>query len=122
MACSPAMMMTRLTTRARTGRRMKRSVIFMVSVVLRFGRFPEGRSETVVDHDRLAVAQLEDTRADDGLPLLQAVGDGDEVAALLPEPHELLPHRRAPVALSGFPQHEHGVAERGVEDGRGGNG
>src|SRR5258706_8515691 len=59
--CNPAIRMTRLTTIARTGRRMKRSVIFMstTSVVLRpWGRVV-GRLNLVVDLHRDTVPQLE---------------------------------------------------------------
>ncbi len=69
---------------------------FHRSVVLRFGRELELRGEPVVDHRRLAVAQFEDAGADDRLSFLQPAGDGDEVAALLAEPHELLAEHLLP--------------------------
>src|SRR5689334_7454176 len=66
-ACRPAIRITRLTTIARTGLRMKRSVNFMTqpfSVVSRL-RIDRGLgSELVVDHERSAVAQLERTGGD----------------------------------------------------------
>src|SRR5258708_6954475 len=78
------MMMIRLTTIARTGRRMNRSVnrmsvVFRLRVQLRVG------ADGVVDHDRGVVAQLEGARGHQLLPILHAVEHGDEVAACLTE-------------------------------------
>ena len=62
--CSPAIRMTRLTTIARTGRRMKRSVNFIqLSSGLGAGLF--AGLDLVVDLDRGAVAELEDARGHD---------------------------------------------------------
>src|SRR6266498_3005901 len=87
------MRMMRLTTVARTGRRMKMSVNFMAgSAVLRLRR--ELRSDLhigVVDGDARAVAQLERAGADELLTRLHAVDNGDEVAAGFAELDELLP-------------------------------
>src|SRR5689334_19095967 len=76
-ACRPAMMMTKLTTIARTGRRMNRSVkrigvpsaMFGVRRELRFGL------DFVLDGDGHAVAQLERAGADHLLPRAHAVED-----------------------------------------------
>ncbi|VTR71024.1 hypothetical protein DESC_880050 [Desulfosarcina cetonica] len=125
MACSPAIMITRLTTRANTGRRMKGSVSFMALPLLRFRGQREVRCQAVVDDHRLAVAQLESTGADHHLARLQSGSDGDEIAAFLPQPDKLLAHH---AALTGFPirrrgfHHEHRIAVRRVKHGRGRNG
>src|SRR5215212_8669904 len=83
-ACKPAIKMTRLTTSARTGRRMKRSVKVFTggeSTVGRFRRELGFRRELVIDDDVHAVAQLEDPRAHDQLVHFHAVRDCDKVAA-----------------------------------------
>src|SRR5215213_4677713 len=78
-ACRPAMMMMTLTTSARTGRRMKMSVIFMAaSVVLRLRIELRRRLHRVVDDDLGAVAQLEGAGADDVFAILDAVEADDE--------------------------------------------
>src|SRR5215831_3720334 len=59
--CSPAIRITRLTTMARTGRRMKRSVSF-ISAVLGLGGGVVGGLDLVVDQHGGAVAELEDAR------------------------------------------------------------
>src|SRR5579859_2755928 len=91
-AWMPAMMMTRLTTSARTGRRTKTSVSFtgLSSVVLGVRRDLGLGLHRVVDGDGRAVAQLEGAGGHDLLPGLDAVDDGDEVAARLARLHELL--------------------------------
>src|SRR6266403_3181157 len=66
MACNPAIRITRLTTRASTGRRIKRSVMFFTakrSTVGRLGRELGLRRELVIDHDVHSIAQLEDAGA-----------------------------------------------------------
>src|SRR6188768_106239 len=68
----PAMMMIRLTTIARTGRRRNRSVNRM-SVVLRFGTQLRVGLDRVVDHDRRIVAQLEGASGDQLLAVAHAV-------------------------------------------------
>src|SRR6186713_789697 len=76
----PAIRMTRLTTIARTGRRMKRSVNFILAVLRpRRGALRQGHG--AVHLDRRPRAQLEDARAHDHLPGLDAAEHGDEVAA-----------------------------------------
>src|SRR3954464_4410956 len=78
--CRPMKRITRLTTVATTGRRMKRSVNFM------FLRFRRLRVElvaglhTVVDLDGRAVLQAEDAGGGDLVAGLQAGEDGDLVA------------------------------------------
>src|SRR5450631_3161676 len=92
-ACRPAMMMTRLTTTASTGRRMKTSVIFMEgsrSVVLRFWRLLEGGGQFVVDGHGLAVAELEHAGADDCFTFFEPFGDCHEITPLFSEADELL--------------------------------
>src|SRR5687767_2759545 len=58
-ACNPAMMITRLTTTARTGRRRKISVIFKKSPVLGLGFQFWIELDRVVDHDGRVVLELE---------------------------------------------------------------
>src|ERR1700733_5579090 len=90
-ACRPAMMITRLTTIARTGLRMKMSVNFIVaSPVLGMRRHLRIQLHVVVLDDAGAVAQLERAVGDDLLAGLHAVDHGDEIAARLAEAHELL--------------------------------
>src|SRR6266496_3680325 len=94
-AWTPAMTMTRLTTIAMTGRRMKRSVKFMMgsgpSLVGRLrGELRLGR-EGVVHGDRGAVPQLEGAAADERLPRAQSGDHRDEVAPALSQADELLP-------------------------------
>src|SRR5947209_19469954 len=62
-ACTPAITMIRLTTSARTGRRMNRSVNFMEdpfggSLVDRFGRELGARGHVVAQHHGGPVAEL----------------------------------------------------------------
>src|SRR5205807_1564581 len=76
-AFDPAMRITKLTTSARTGRRMKRSVndfidLAIPSCVRRFRRFLQLWRELVVDRDRHAVAQFEYAGSDDDLTRLQS--------------------------------------------------
>src|SRR2546422_10510509 len=65
-ACTPAMTMSRLTTMASTGRRMKRSVNFIGarSLVDRFRRQLRAGREIVLHHHGDAVAQLEGAARD----------------------------------------------------------
>src|ERR1043166_1067823 len=105
MACSPAMRITRLTTMARTGRRTKRSVNFIVWSAAampplscpssRAGAWPPhstltvfrprlgavGRLDGVVDDDGGTRPQLEDAGGDDLLARLHAADDADLIAA-----------------------------------------
>src|ERR1700733_4885358 len=80
--CSPAMMMTRLTTIANTGRRMKMSVNFIAgpSAVDRMGSELGVRLHVVVHDDTGPVSQLERTGDDDVLTGVHTVDDGDEIA------------------------------------------
>src|SRR4029079_4303420 len=88
-ACRPAMMMSRLTTIASTGRRRKTSVSFMSAVLgVRFQA--RVRPDGVVDDDRGVVAQLEGARRHDLLPGRDPLGHRHEVTAHLTEAHELL--------------------------------
>src|SRR6516164_3819852 len=91
MACTPAMTMSRLTTMARTGRRMKRSVNFICSSLLHGLRIGlhVGR-ELVVHRQRRPVVQLECAARNDGLAGLEARAHRHEVAAPLAQPDELL--------------------------------
>src|SRR5690606_28224166 len=112
----PAITMTTLTTIAMTGRRMKRSVSFMMSPVLgrRVGA-RVGRRDVVVDGDRSAVLELERARRDHGRACLEAVLDLDEVATSLTEAHEgLLGGERVAFAAHDVDR----VAVGRVEDGR----
>src|SRR3954465_10017747 len=88
-AWMPAMMMIRLTTIARTGRRKNRSVNRM-SVVLGLGVQLRVGLDRIVPDDRRIVAQLEGARGDQPLAIAHAVEHCHLVAAGLPEPHELL--------------------------------
>src|SRR5438477_1991015 len=94
------MMMTRFTTIASTGRRTKMSVNFtraseVVDVRLQGRR----RFDVVVDDHARAVAQLERAGGDQGLAGLDAVGDGDKIAARVTESDELLARDRARLAI-----------------------
>src|SRR6266550_2226014 len=94
-ACKPAMRITKLTTRASTGRRIKRSVkdfmplfplrIYRRRIYLRLGR------EIVVDRYRHAVAQFENAGTDDRLASFQSRRHRHKIAARLPDAHKLLP-------------------------------
>src|ERR1700690_540797 len=132
-AWNPDMKITRLTTIARTGRRMKMWVNFPVGVGAQGGRRSgvPGRgsqlrvgSHRIVPDDRAAGPKLEDARPDDGLPLLEPRHHGDKVAPLDAEAHDLLPddklfRARGRVGLG--LDHVHRVPVRRVEDGRRGN-
>ncbi len=85
------------------------------------GVFLEVGGQLVVDHHRLAVAQFEDAGADDRLPLLDPAGDGDEVAALGTEAHELLAQHLS-LLIRGVLDDEDRVPVRGVQNGRCRNG
>src|SRR5262245_4554239 len=92
----PAMRITRLTTIARTGRLMKRSVNFMgpgsPSAVHGVRRRVVAGLRLVVDLDGRAVAQLEHPRGHDLLAGLEPREDRDLVAAAGPDLDELLAH------------------------------
>src|SRR6478672_11552035 len=87
------MMMIRFTTMARTGRRMKRSVSFMILSPVGGMRIElRRRLHVVLDDDAGAVPQLECTVDRHFLAGLHAVDDGDEIAAGFPDTNELLAH------------------------------
>src|SRR3954471_2243275 len=98
----PATRMTRLTTTASTGRRMKRSVSFM-SAVLRLRGRVVGGLDAVVDGHRGVRPQLEHARGDHLLAGLQPGEHGDLVAAGAAHAHDLLAH--AAVDLPARPLH-----------------
>src|SRR5207253_10456659 len=91
-ACNPAMRMTKLTTIAKTGRLMKRSVndfmsisssgIDWLRIQLRFW------SEIVVDHHRHAVAQFENSGAHNRFVAFEPFRNGNKIAARLADAHE----------------------------------
>src|SRR3954469_14664103 len=85
----PAMMMIRLTTMARTGRRKNRSVK-RISVVFRLGAQLGIGLDGIVDHDRRIVAQLECASGDQFLAVGHAIENCHVITTRLPEPHELL--------------------------------
>src|ERR1700687_246007 len=107
--CRPAIRMTRLTTIARTGRRMKRSVNFICEMSSSFG--PGGSAvfglrrggisglRRVVHLDRGPVAELEYSRGHDLLARLDARHDRDLVSASRSELDELLAHALVGLAL-----------------------
>src|SRR5512138_3845960 len=113
------MTMTRLTTTAMTGRRMKMSVNLMArsSVLGRPRRELRLRRERVVHGHRDAVPHLEGAAGHHRLSGLQAGDDLDEVAAPLAEAHELLPGDRRRLAGGVLLplDREHRVAVRRVE-------
>src|SRR6516162_9817145 len=101
----PAIRITRLTTIARTGRRMKRSVNFMgaflgpASAVDRVGRGVVAGLRLVVDLHRRAIAQLEHARRHDFLAGFEPREDGDLIAAPRPHFDELLANALVRLAL-----------------------
>src|SRR6266478_4451152 len=90
-ACKPAMRMIKLTTIARTGRRIKRSVNDFMSILrvhwswthLRFGR------EIVVDRHQHSVAQLENASTNHHLIWFQTLDDRHEIAPGFAHPDNL---------------------------------
>src|SRR5215472_9726235 len=92
MAWSPAMMITRLTTMARTGRLMKRSVNFMAAPSVVRGVRSElwVQLHVVVHRDAHAVASLERTGGPALLARLHPVENRHEIAARFTYAHELL--------------------------------
>src|SRR5678815_2980944 len=85
----PAIRMTRLTTIARTGRRMKMSVIFILGIRrFRFGRV--GRRDVVVHLHGGSAAQLEHARRDDFLPRRDTRDHRHLIPARVAQLHELL--------------------------------
>src|ERR1019366_6137381 len=98
---SPSTRISRLTTLARTGRRMKMSVKFIACalVFLRSRVRAVGWLHRVVDRDRCAVLQFQLAAADDLLALLQTLQDGDLVAPRLACRHKDLFHNPLAAAL-----------------------
>src|SRR5580700_4341327 len=86
------MMTMRLTTIARTGRRMKTSVNFtlLTSPILGVRRQLGFGLHRVVYRDRGAVVELEGSRRNDLLARDEPVEHGDEIAARVSELDELL--------------------------------
>src|SRR6266403_1153234 len=96
-ACKPAMRMTKLTTIARTGRRIKRSVKDFISIsdvdfasrIYRSWIQLRFRREIVVDYHRHSVPQLENTRANDCFTGFQTLGNRYEIAPSFAHAHNL---------------------------------
>src|SRR6266704_3107629 len=90
----PAMRITKLTTIARTGRLMKRSVNDFMSIfqsrVNRSWIHLRLRREIVVDCHGHPVAQLENARAHDRFARLQPSRNRNEIAARFAHTHKLL--------------------------------
>src|SRR5712672_2338921 len=97
MDCNPAIRITRFTTTASTGRRMNRSVNFILTI-LRFRSGIVAGLNVVFHGDGGAAAQLEDARGHHFFAGLEPVEDGDLVAAHVADVHELLAHAAVGVA------------------------
>src|ERR1019366_6877971 len=126
-AWTPAIRITRFTTRASTGRRMNKSVKDFMgategSTVGRAGRNVVLRRQVVVlDHGH-PIAELEDARADNPIPGLEARFHTHVITARLTGPDELLPHRQfgLPVVLARLRlDHIDRVPKGSAEDRRG---
>src|SRR5206468_4167492 len=124
-ACTPAMTMMRFTTMARTGRRMNRSVIFILrsarSAIDRVGGELGGGRQIVAHHHGAAVPQLERSARHHRLARGEARSHRHQIAPALSEPHELLlgdEGRLLPGLRRRLFQGEHGISVRRVEDGR----
>src|SRR5687768_3929427 len=117
--CSPAIRMTRLTTIARTGRLMNKSVN-RISAVLRLGRPAVRWLHLVVDLHGGAVAQLEDARRDDLLAGLDAAQHRNLIAAGAAKLDDLLTHSAIGPAFLALQvgDDEHGIAAGRVADRR----
>src|SRR5690606_38988479 len=87
-ACRPISRISRLTTVARTGRRMKISVkaIACGLLVRTHGRRVE--RDAVIDDDRRTRPQFELPRGDDDLARLQPLENLDAIAARFADAHE----------------------------------
>src|SRR5436190_6424536 len=96
-ACRPAIRITRLTTIARTGRLMKRSVIFISCP--RFGLRIVRRLYFVVDFDGSAVTQLKHSRAYHFIARIKSRYDGYLVTARTSHFHELLSYSQVGLAF-----------------------
>src|SRR4051812_941683 len=88
-ACKPAMRMTKLTTIASTGRRMKRSVNDFMSILRVDRRWIDLRlrRQIVVDRYRHSVAQFEHAGAYDRFATFKAFVDRDEIAPRFAHAH-----------------------------------
>src|SRR6266567_7120226 len=91
MACNPAIRITRLTTIARTGRLINRSVNFILTVLGFRSRIVSGL-DLVVHLDCGAVAQLEHARRHHFIAGVQARNDSYLVSARAIHLHKLLPY------------------------------
>src|SRR6201995_337976 len=87
--CRPPIRIKRVTTIARTGRRMKRSVNFTLAV-LRLWVRAVCRLDAVVDDDCGTWAELERAGGDDLVARFHAADDRDLIAARAAQLHELL--------------------------------
>src|ERR1700722_5102098 len=128
MDCSPAITITRLTTMARTGRLINRSVNFieLTSVsgcrlaVRRLGRRTIFRLNRVVDLHLRAVAQFENARGYNFLSRVYARDNRDLVAAGVAQFYELLLH--SAIGFAGWILHVrdyvHGITVGRVVDRR----
>src|SRR5579863_414772 len=88
-AMPPTRRMSRLTTLARTGRRMKRSVKAFIGDPSRPGRFGRGRKRGgLVQRDRHRGLQLDLPGGHHALALPQALGDRNPLPARRADPHE----------------------------------
>src|ERR1017187_10020569 len=100
------MRMTRLTTSARTGRRMNRSVNFTgfavsgspLSGIVRLRRELRVRCLGIVNAHRAAGPKPKHPRRADGVARLEARGHRDKVTLAAAEPDNLLPHDEVLVA------------------------
>src|SRR4051812_5632976 len=117
---TPASRMTRLTTIARTGRLMNKSVIFIGSGIGRLRVELVPGLHGVVDVDRRAGAEAEGAVGDDLIARLDAAFNGHLVAAGRAELHEaLLEHLLRFAFQLAIGDDVDGVAVRRVGDGRG---
>src|SRR4029077_6391163 len=99
--CRPAIRITKLTTIARTGRFMNKSVNFMLCPRLAIRRFRSWivlRLNLIVDCDGSAIAQLEHARGHHLVPRIYAGYNRHLVTAGPVYFYKLLPH--APIRLS----------------------
>src|ERR1051325_3018932 len=97
----PAMRITRFTTSASTGRRMKMSVKDFTSTIGRSRRLGTLRRQLVVlDHGH-AIAQFEDAGTDDALACLEARFDAQKITLHPPGADELLAHGKPRLARPG---------------------
>ena len=90
MACKPAIKDDQADDHRQNGTTYEEIGNLHRLIILRPGRLLEIRSKVVVDHRPLAVAELEDPCADNHFPFLETAGNGDEIAAVFAEAHELL--------------------------------